>query len=160
MRKLLCVLAVLLSAVSAGAREKKIVQKSPYETGEIRRHHFREVLDKKFIFGYLIPSFAATTINAEGTSCLHDGFGGQLLRHEPCGRRVSYPLVFGLKAVEAWGVYTMKRYSDEDREAGLRPHWTTRYWFRLGLAYNAIEAANGIWLLRHPAYATYPSVRP
>lgn len=160
MRKLLLVLAVLLSAVSASGREKKIVQKSPYETGQIRRHHFREVLDKKFIFGYLIPAVAVTAIGAEGTSCLHDGFGGQLLRHGPCGRRVSYPIIFGAKAVEAWSIYTMKRYSDEDREAGLRPHWTTRYWFWFGLGYNAGEAANSIWLLRHPRYATYPSVRP
>ncbi len=154
MRKLLFVLAVLLSAVSAGAREKKIVQKSPYETGEIRRHHFREVLDKKFMFGYFIPFVAAGAIMAEGSSCLHDGPGGQLLRHEPCGRRVTYPLIFGLKAVELWGVYTMKRYSDEDREAGLGPHWSTR------VGASAVHIGEGIWLLRHPAYATYPSVRP
>ncbi len=89
----------------------------------------KKVVDKKFVFGFLLPSVAATVVAAEGASCLHrDDPGGQILRHPPCGRSRAYPIYFGLYAVQVWSVHRLKKYDDEDRAAGRNPPKYSRWW--------------------------------
>lgn len=112
--------------------------------------NFRRVANKKFVFTVLVPATAMTFVAAEGASCLHDGPGGAIVRHPPCGRSVSYPIYFGVSAVNAVSIYKLKKYSDEDREAGLKPHWTSRYWWLWAQGWNVGVGGVGIRNLARP----------
>jgi hypothetical protein len=87
-----------------------------------------KVVDKKFVWGFLLPSAAATVVSSEGASCLHYGPGGQIVRHPPCGRSLTYPVYFGLGIVQAFAVYKLKKHDVEDRAGRINPPKWSRWW--------------------------------
>jgi len=110
-----------------------------------------KVVDKKFVFEFLIPSAAGTFLAAEGASCLHYGPGGQIIRHPPCGRTRTYPIYFGLWiGTQVVPVYFLKKWDDEDRAAGRLAPKSSRWW-AWGLPWPAAVGGMGVRNLARPA---------
>lgn len=128
---------------------RAILPKEPV-VEERKKDDHAHVMDKKFVWGFLLPWAAATVLAAEGASCLHYGPSGQIVRHPPCGRSRTYPIYFGLAASSVFPIYKLKSYDHKDRARGINPPKWSRWW-AWGLAGTIGVGGMGVRNLARPA---------